>query len=59
MIIEIDGGQHNENKNIEYDEERTKYLNSRGYKVIIFWNNDKDNNLEGVYLKLVEIIGNL
>ena len=31
----------------EYDEEITKYLNSLGYKVIRFWNNDviNDSNL--------------
>ena len=49
LIIELDGGQHNENRNIMYDTERTKYLELRGYKVIRFWNNDIDNNIEGVY----------
>lgn len=49
IIIEIDGGQHNQQKNTEYDLKRTKFLNSRGYKVIRFWNNDIDNNIEGVY----------
>lgn len=28
LIIELDGGQHNELQNIEYDEKRTEYLNS-------------------------------
>ena len=26
LIIEVDGGQHNRNENINYDDERTKYL---------------------------------
>lgn len=26
----------------------------QGYRVIRFWNNDVDNNLEGVYEKLLE-----
>jgi len=49
LIIELDGGQHNEDKNIAYDEKRTKYLESKGFKVIRFWNNDIDNNIEGVF----------
>lgn len=37
LIIEVDGGQHAENR--EADEHRTRYLNGLGYKVIRFWNN--------------------
>ena len=54
IIIEIDGGQHNEIKNIQYDNKRTEYLISEGYKVIRFWNNDVDKNIGGVYEKLKE-----
>ena len=49
IIIEIDGGQHNDEKNIVYDKKRDNDLNKLGYKVIRFWNNDIDNNLDGVY----------
>ena len=49
IIIEIDGGQHNKQINIEYDEQRSAYLNSKGYKVVRFWNNEINNNLAGVY----------
>ena len=49
IIIELDGGQHNENKNIINDTKRTVFLNSLGYRVIRFWNNDIDNNIEGVF----------
>ena len=48
LIIEIDGGQHNEKDNIKYDNIRTQYLESAGYKVIRFWNNDVFENIEGV-----------
>lgn len=54
IIIEIDGGQHNETYNINYDNERTVFLNHLGYKVIRFWNNEITENIEGVYLKLKE-----
>lgn len=55
IIIEIDGGQHNQTKDIEYDNNRTKFLEQNGYKVIRFWNNDIDSNIEGVYEKLKEV----
>lgn len=48
IIIELDGGQHNEPQNITYDNERTTYLNSLGYKVIRIWNNELFENFEGV-----------
>ena len=48
-IIEIDGGQHNETNNRRNDEKRTKYLESGGYKVVRFWNNEVWDNIEGVY----------
>jgi len=46
LIIEIDGSQHMEA--IEYDNRRTYYLESKGYKVLRFWNNEVFNNIYGV-----------
>ena len=57
VVIEIDGGQHNESENIEYNKQRTKYLENKGYKVIRFWNNDIDSNIEGVYQHLQNVFG--
>lgn len=51
LIIELDGSQHLEQE--EYDDERTKYLESLGYKVIRFWNNDVTNNIGGVLLAII------
>ncbi len=56
LVIELDGGQHNEIENIKYDNERTTYLTNKGYKVLRFWNNEIDNNLEGVYLKILSAL---
>ena len=47
-IIEIDGGQHNEDANIFQDKQRTFYLENNGYKVLRFWNNDVLNNIDSV-----------
>jgi very-short-patch-repair endonuclease len=46
LIIEADGGQHNINK--AKDARRTRWLESRGYRVLRFWNNDVLQNLDGV-----------
>jgi very-short-patch-repair endonuclease len=45
LIVEVDGGQHCENKK---DEIRTEFLESKGYEVIRFWNNEVLGNIEGV-----------
>lgn len=36
LIIELDGGQHNE----EVDRERTGFLQQEGFHLLRFWNND-------------------
>ncbi|SRR5258706_3056279 len=46
LVIELDGSQHLEQT--EYDVERTRYLESQGYRVVRFWNNDVMNDIEGV-----------
>jgi very-short-patch-repair endonuclease len=45
LIVEADGGQHSESKS---DERRTAFLESKGYRVLRFWNNDILSNLDGV-----------
>jgi very-short-patch-repair endonuclease len=51
LIIELDGSQHLEQE--EYDEERTRYLGSQGYKVIRFWNNQVLGDIEGVIKAII------
>jgi very-short-patch-repair endonuclease len=45
IIIEVDGGQHADS---EADRMRDRYFESRGYRVLRFWNNDVLSNLDGV-----------
>jgi very-short-patch-repair endonuclease len=45
IIIELDGGQHLENKK---DKLRDKWLKERGYDVLRFWDNEVLTNVEGV-----------
>jgi very-short-patch-repair endonuclease len=55
VVLEIDGGQHFERRC--YDAERTKYLESLGMTVLRFWNNEINENIEGVILKITKEIG--
>lgn len=50
LIIEVDGGQHLEL--LDYDRERTAYLEKQGFRVIRFWNNDVLNNINAVINEL-------
>ncbi len=46
LIVEIDGSQHAEQ--IIYDSKRTSFLQSKGYRVVRFWNNEVLENISGV-----------
>ena len=48
LIIEVDGSQHGEDANTRRDEDRTRWLNSEGYRVLRFWNNDVMSKTEAV-----------
>ena len=50
IIIEIDGGQHLDKK--EYDRERSDYLESLGFKVIRFWNEEINSEINEVIEKI-------
>ena len=56
LVIELDGGQHNEPENIEYDTERTEFLETKGYMVLRFWNNDVYKNINGVLEEIEKYI---
>jgi len=45
LVIEVDGGQHNESA---ADAIRDRRLNEAGYRVLRFWNNDVLGNIDGV-----------
>lgn len=54
LIIELDGSQHLEQ--VEYDSERTAFLESKGYRVLRFWNNDVTNNIDTVLNKIWDVL---
>jgi very-short-patch-repair endonuclease len=51
LIIEIDGGQHNENK---ADASRDQWLYSKGYRVLRFWNSDILKNRDAVLERIAD-----
>ena len=46
LVIELDGSQHLDQA--DYDVERTKYLEAKGYRVLRFWNHDVMNNIDAL-----------
>jgi len=50
LVIEIDGGEHLENKR---DEARDKWFRKQRFQILRFWNNEVLANLEGV-LKIIK-----
>ena len=46
IAIELDGGQHAELKQLIYDKRRTKFLETKGIKVVRFWNHQITRELE-------------
>ena len=56
LIIEVDGGQHGTDAGKSHDTVRTRYIEAQGYRVIRFWNNDIDHNLEGVLAIIADAV---
>jgi very-short-patch-repair endonuclease len=54
LIVELDGGQHVERT--EQDIARTRILESMGYLVLRFWNNDVLSNTDGVVETILETL---
>ncbi len=46
LVVEVDGGQHAERT--AQDLERTRFIESHGYRVLRYWNNDVLTNINGV-----------
>jgi len=53
LIIEADGGQHNES---DADQRRDAYLKAQGFHILRLWNNDIFNNEEGVLTSILDAL---
>ena len=54
LVIEVDGGQHA--VQVEEDEARTAYLESKGFMVIRFWNHEVLTKTEAVLERILNMI---
>ena len=58
LIIELDGGHHNDDANGKRDRERQAWLEKEGYRVVGFWNSEIDADLSAVLERIyVELYG--
>ena len=53
LVIELDGGQHADRA---ADARRTTWLESQGWRVIRFWNNDVLSNASGVIERILQAL---
>jgi len=53
LAVELDGGQHNQCENKEYDSARSEYLKARAIDVIRFWNHEVLLEIQSVLAELV------
>ena len=54
LIIELDGSQHFDTQ--EYDQSRTEFLESQGYRLIRFWNDAVMHDLDAVMCAIDEAL---
>jgi len=48
LVIELDGSQHSADDAIEYDAERTKFLEALNLKAVRYWNHEVLQNMDVV-----------
>ncbi|WP_297115993.1 endonuclease domain-containing protein [uncultured Enterobacter sp.] len=52
LIIELDGGQHQNNE--KYDSHRTEFMHANGWEVVRFWNNEFTSQEEEVLTVILQ-----
>ena len=57
LVIELDGDTHAGSE--AYDVARTRFLQSKGYRVVRFSNADVMTNLDGVLVRISEMVSDL
>ena len=58
LVVELDGGHHNDDETAKHDRERQLWLERQGYRVVRFWNSEIRGNLTAVLERIyVELYG--
>lgn len=52
LVVEVDGSQHLDDA--AYDDNRTAFLATKGYRVIRVWNNDVMQRMDGVLAAILD-----
>jgi very-short-patch-repair endonuclease len=56
LVVELDGSQHASSTLLHRDAARDRHLQDRGYRVLRFWNNQIDRELEGVMTTILQAL---
>ncbi len=48
LVVEVDGGHHDEAEDRAHDQRRSQWLEGAGFRVMRFWNHDVLNQLDSV-----------
>ena len=59
LVVEVDGGYHNDPQQQQEDQWRTEFLESKGYHVIRFKNEEVDTEVKSVIRRIKEELINL
>ncbi|MFM9927823.1 endonuclease domain-containing protein [Variovorax sp. H27-G14] len=54
LIVELDGGQHVDAA--EYDENRTRFMQAQGYRVLRFWNHEVLTQTDAVRERILQAL---
>jgi very-short-patch-repair endonuclease len=52
LVVEVDGETHQTPEQLAYDAQRTRYLESKGWRVLRVTNADVYKNMDGVWLAI-------
>lgn len=56
LVIELDGSPHADEERRARDRDRTHWLESRGFRVLRFWNSEVLANMEGVLTRILQAL---
>ncbi len=56
LVLELDGSQHLDAEQLQYDMQRTKYFESLGMLVVRYYNTDILSNFDGVCQNIIALL---
>lgn len=56
LVIELDGGQHNETEQMRHDQIRTAWLQAQGFVVLRFWNHEVLQQTSDVLARVLQAL---